>query len=133
MPGKAYTGVTCSLTTVREEADNTARLEYHLNDRGFALHDVAQDGHCQFHALAHQLITRFPGEYADCEPSYREVRRAVADWLREHRHELEPYAYDVQFPDWESLCEAVEDAHQSDDPLWGDGLTLLAMETTTQR
>lgn len=86
--------------TARQREENTI-LEQ-LAPRGLAIHDIPADGHCLYRALEHQLRLRAgePSSVAEPPtsetPSYVELRRLAATYMREHGDEFRPFITEVE-------------------------------------
>jgi hypothetical protein len=95
--------------------------------------DVPRDGHCQFEAIARQI--RQSGQV---DTTYRDVRRAIANWLQAQdgtqMHGFLEHRFNSA--NWDEFCERIKgDANQNDDgwPQWGDHITLVAAANVYQR
>jgi hypothetical protein len=134
-----------SALLAKREDEKTARLKERLATyTDFELEEVDNTGHCQFDAIAHQISGRFPGQYDHLQGgssySYRQVRRDIANWLRQNAkvpldngETISDFHDEDDGATWEIFCDNVEDIRMSPGPLWGNHLTLIAAANCYQR
>ena len=127
-------------STVEAQQNDAALilLTTNLLGEGLMLHDVNNEGHCQFDAIALQ-IRRFQASYANLDGAaaytYQQVRADLGSWLRGPDASgmecfLEPEAHGR---DWGAFCDRVAGSEPGQGVLWGDHLTLIAAASKYER
>lgn len=125
---KAFDGINWDeffyqLAVVMSEAlmiETRERMKERMKNYKLYEQKIAPDGNCQFGSFSHQLT----GE----EKHHALFRKAVCTWLRKNSNfELEKGSYirdflDNRFSSWEDYCN-----YMSQDKVWGDHITLIAM------
>ncbi|KAI3617927.1 hypothetical protein CBS9595_003836 [Malassezia furfur] len=72
--------------------DEQRALDAALTSLGVELHEIAPDGHCMYAAIADQLNVRYPAPEAY---DYRMLRRAAAQYMRQHSADFLPFISDL--------------------------------------
>ncbi|KAJ1463638.1 hypothetical protein T484DRAFT_1758678, partial [Baffinella frigidus] len=129
----------------KEESD-TVKLAKLLHQRGFYSIDVGGGGHCQFKAVASQILQRYP-ESSQCSKfkDWRVLRVAVARWFQEN-NSYQGQDGVLTCKDFFSEDDGLEDtecpkawqrftkkmAKCGENPVWGNNMTLRAMAEILQ-
>lgn len=87
------------------QRDESASIDEQLNRRGLELRSIPSDGNCLFASLVDQS-SGF---------SIRQLRQLIADYLREHRNEFEPFIE----TDYDLYCEKL-----AKENIWGGQVEL---------
>lgn len=94
--------------------DESSSIESQLAQRGLELHSVVADGNCLFASIVDQT-----GDL-----NIRQLRKIVADYLRDHREEFQPFIES----DYDLYCSKMEK-----DNVWGGQIELQACTQLLQR
>ncbi|KAK8800737.1 hypothetical protein WA158_000062 [Blastocystis sp. Blastoise] len=95
-----------------------------VKDKNLHVFEVGADGNCLYRAICKQLGLEIP-KY-DNNYSYILIRRAAADYMREHSDDFVPFMEDsVSF---EEYCNKVQDSNE-----WGGQLEIKAISEAYQR
>lgn len=87
------------------QRNETSSIDEQLNRRSLELRSIPSDGNCLFASLADQTS----------EFSVRQLRQLIADYLREHRNEFQPFIE----TDYDLYCEKL-----SKENTWGGQVEL---------
>ncbi|CAF1019645.1 unnamed protein product [Rotaria sp. Silwood1] len=85
-----------------------------LHERGLELHSIASDGNCLFASIVNQIS----------DFNVRQLREQVAEYLRKHRNEYEPFID----TDYDVYCEKL-----SKENVWGGQIELQICAKILQR
>lgn len=99
--------------TIRRRQESST-IDAQLAQRGLEVHSIAADGNCLFASIADQ----------SADLSVRQLRQIVADYLRDHRQEFEPFIE----TDYEAYCEKL-----AQDNVWGGQIELQVCAQILQR
>lgn len=90
-----------------------------ITKAGLAEHESQPDGHCLFHSLSDQLLVR-----RQIEVSVPELRKNLANYIREHPDDFVPYLIEGETGDVVNIEKYTADLEST--PLWGGDLEIMA-------
>lgn len=106
-------------TDVDKKAIELQGMGMMITKAGLVEHEVQPDGHCLFHSLCDQLLVR-----RGIEVSVTELRKALADYIREHPDDFVPYLIEDESGDVVDVDKYTADLENT--PLWGGDLEIMA-------
>jgi hypothetical protein len=107
-------------------------LEQSVGEHGLELVRVPADGNCQFHAVSHQLTSRFPDRCARDENTYKFVRSLAVKGVKKMTEEQqETFRGELIGDERDKLDENASFetclAKLGEDRTWGNTMSLLAV------
>eukprot|EP00922_Rhytidocystis_sp_ex-Travisia-forbesii_P049745 GHVS01074010.1.p1 GENE.GHVS01074010.1~~GHVS01074010.1.p1 ORF type:complete len:215 (+),score=51.13 GHVS01074010.1:275-919(+) len=113
-----------------DESNNFASL---LSQLGLELRPVASDGHCLYRAVAQQLPLLEGSSMCEgaTATSFSDLRRLVADYLRNHQDEYQPYLEEPHCDTdegYRDYCNTVEKTSE-----WGGEVELRVLSHVLRR
>ena len=94
--------------------EESSRIEEQLAKRGLQLRSIPSDGNCMFASIVDQVS----------EQNIRKLREIVANYLRQHRTDYEPFVES----DYETYCSKM-----AKENVWGGQLELMICAKVLQR